>query len=111
MKMKLNLCFLVIVSLVGFAMSDPIHHSSDLAKRQVQENGTSLASLNCNSDSDCNNGHCLDSKVCKCEIGFVNHDGKACSYEQKSKTTAFLFSLLLGNFGADWFYLSTGIHL
>ena len=50
--------------------------------------------------------HCVNS-VCQCDKGWYTRDDDApCSYEQKSKLVAFLLSFFLGNFGADWFYLS-----
>ena len=111
--MKFSLCLAIIaVGLLGSASSDPIQHNSDLAKKQVEETFLKAVKtaeiVKCNSDAECNNGQCSDQKECECNLGFVNYNGKACSYEQKNKITAFLLSLFLGNFGADWFYLSQG---
>lgn len=111
--MKFNLCLSIIaIGLVGLAVSDPIQHSSDLARKQVEETFKDVVKaveIKCNTNSECNNGQCGDNKVCQCNLGFVNYDDKACSYEQKNKVTAFLLSLFLGNFGADWFYLAQGL--
>lgn len=60
--------------------------------------------VKCSDNSECGHGVCAN-KVCQCNEGFTSKD-KACDYEQKSKTSAFLLSLFLGNFGADWFYLA-----
>ena len=71
----------------------------------------------CKSQGDCGEGVCkfglkLEKNktvdVCECSEGWINFDGKACSYELKSKLTAFLLSFFLGLLGADWFYLSQG---
>jgi len=59
----------------------------------------------CSTDADCGHGQC-SAETCQCNLGFTNFGGQACSYEQKNKVTAFLLSLFLGNFGADWFYLA-----
>lgn len=56
----------------------------------------------------CGNGACTISGVCQCNDAWVDRDGAACSYEQKSKLTAFLLSFFAGGVGADWFYLARG---
>ena len=63
--------------------------------------------LFCSADRDCAapNGQCL-SNECVCSRGFVIVDRTGCTYEQKSKLTAFLLSFFVGFFGVDWFYLS-----
>lgn len=61
----------------------------------------------CANDKDCNYGKCQNN-TCKCDEGYITHsisEGE-CSYEQKEKLTAFLLSFLIGNTGADWFYLA-----
>jgi hypothetical protein len=55
--------------------------------------------------SMCNNGTCI-SNVCYCLPGFTSFNNTICMYQQKDKLTAFLISLLIGQLGADWFYLS-----
>lgn len=79
---------------------------------QIQENITQVE-FTCTDQKDCNNhGVCINGTVCQCETGWT--EGKyatelslgPCSYKQSTKKSAFLFSLLLGFFGADWFYLS-----
>ena len=67
----------------------------------------------CSNDRDCNqHGVCINATVCQCNAGWIEgKDGNGvslgpCSYEQSTKKSAFLFSLFLGVFGADWFYLS-----
>jgi len=72
----------------------------------------------CKSQGECGEGTCkfglqkdaegTKHNVCECADGWINHDGKPCSYELKSKLTAFLLSFFLGLLGADWFYLSQG---
>ncbi len=62
-----------------------------------------LYSKDCPPHSQCVSGEC------QCVRGWTTwKDGVPCSYEQKSKLAAFVLSFLLGNFGADWFYLSQG---
>ena len=114
--MKFSLCFMVmIVSLVGLAMSDPIEQNSANKTEQVNtndikktQNAIDETKQSCKSDTECNHGICNDRNLCECTTGYVNFDGRACSYEQKSKLKTFLLSVFLGNFGADWFYLATG---
>jgi len=59
----------------------------------------------CEADNECHFGRCRDNS-CICDEGYASTDEKPCSYKQKSKTSAFLLSLTLGNFGADWFFLA-----
>ena len=63
----------------------------------------------CNFSDDCpSHSQCLGS-VCECATGWTTqNDSDICTYEQKSKWTAFLLSFFVGNFGVDWFYLSCG---
>jgi hypothetical protein len=66
----------------------------------------------CKKTGDCGEGTC-DENVCKCTEGWTDfdgkkYDGKPCSYEMKSKWTAFIYSFFLGLFGADYFYLARG---
>ena len=42
---------------------------------------------------------------CQCEETYISLE-KPCDYKQKRQLVAFLLSLFLGPFGADWFYLS-----
>lgn len=67
------------------------------------------AKLLCSADRDCAtpNGQCL-SNECVCSRGWLIVDRSGCTYEQKSKLTAFLLSFFVGIFGVDWFYLSVG---
>jgi hypothetical protein len=63
-------------------------------------------------NQDCNgHGSGTNSTGCLCDRGWItvgdsNDTAKACSYRQRSKTTAFVLSFILGSAGADWFYLS-----
>lgn len=45
---------------------------------------------------------------CKCDECYINYDGNHCSYKKKSQLITFLLSFLIGEFGADWFYLARG---
>lgn len=68
----------------------------------------------CTDNSDCNfpKGTCKEYtdtlSVCVCKDGFTNKNDDPCTYKQKDKVAAFLLSLFLGEFGADWFYLARG---
>jgi len=73
--------------------------------------------IQCNSQGDCGDGTCeigfkwnetLTINRCVCDDGFIHYEDQPCSYEKKSKLTAFLISFFLGEFGGDWFYLSDG---
>ena len=79
---------------------------------QLEEKITEIE-ITCINETDCNNhGVCINGTVCQCEPGWTESKNAAgvplgpCSYKQSTKKSAFLFSLLLGFFGADWFYLS-----
>lgn len=60
-----------------------------------------------NSVADCNyNGFCGTHNQCRCFSNYVTHDSATgCNYHQKSRLTAFLLELFLGEFGAGWFFL------
>lgn len=65
----------------------------------------------CHLDAECGNGKCINSTICECSRGWITNEKDIgttapCNYEQRSKKTAFFLSLFLGEFGADWFYLS-----
>jgi hypothetical protein len=69
----------------------------------------------CFIETDCHgHGKChSDRSGCDCERGWASPDNgtdtnKYCTYQQKTKKTAFFVSLFTGYFGADWFYLSRG---
>ncbi|UJR24666.1 hypothetical protein I4U23_006039 [Adineta vaga] len=63
--------------------------------------------LICSNDINCGspNGQCILNE-CICTKGWIINDQSGCTYQQKSKLTAFLLSFFLGFFGIDWFYLS-----
>ena len=63
--------------------------------------------LICSIDNNCAypNGQCILNQ-CICSKGWIIIDQSGCTYQQKSKLTAFLLSFFVGIFGADWFYLS-----
>jgi hypothetical protein len=66
----------------------------------------------CLNDLECGHGKCANETAsCICDRGYTTHGnitGKIgqCNYDRRSKLKAFLFSLLAGEFGVDWFYLS-----
>lgn len=79
-------------------------------KNNITKTGILLSDpQNCQYSGDCpEHSECVNGK-CKCVRGWdTGKDGVFCSYEKKSKLTAFLLSFLIGNFGADWFYLAQG---
>jgi len=43
--------------------------------------------------------------ICKCDHHYITVKS-VCDYKQRSQLAAFLLSLFLGKFGADWFYLA-----
>jgi len=62
----------------------------------------------CSDDNDCGLGYCRG-YMCQCYRGYMTwYYMDACTYQQRSKLTAFLLSFFLGIFGIDWFYLSRG---
>ena len=62
-----------------------------------------LSNENCRSSTS----ECLLNQ-CTCRKGWIEYPDEQtfCSYQLKTKLTAFLLSLFLGFFGVDWFYLS-----
>ena len=48
--------------------------------------------------------------VCVCDKYYITLDDSEvfCNYNLKNRVTAFVLSFFLGEFGADWFYLSDG---
>lgn len=63
----------------------------------------------CKTDLECNHGICSSSiSRCVCKHSYIDFKNTTCIYKQKSKLVTFLLSLVLGPFGADWFYLSNG---
>ena len=81
---------------------------------------TFAKSTTCENQSDCNNGRCVPKEEvingevqtvhkCECDKRYTDdQDGTPCVVEMKNKVTALLLSLIVGSFGADWFYLSKG---
>ena len=47
----------------------------------------------------------LTESICKCDHHYITVKS-VCDYKQRSQLAAFLLSLFLGKFGADWFYLA-----
>ncbi|CAF1460990.1 unnamed protein product [Adineta steineri] len=68
-----------------------------------------IVSQSCITDYDCGeHGVCRD-YVCECDEGYITwKDADICSYKQKTKLEAFLYSFFLGSAGVDWFILSRG---
>lgn len=77
---------------------------------------TCATSLTCNNNADCNyQGQCLvqpgtNVTFCKCDREYATLDNNSttqqCLYARKSQLTAFLLSLLLGEFGSAFFYIN-----
>lgn len=69
----------------------------------------SLTKFVCLSNANCAypNGQCV-SNECICSRGWIVRDQTGCTYQLKSKLTAFLLSFFVGILGIDWFYLSVG---
>jgi hypothetical protein len=66
--------------------------------------------IDCRSSEHCmHHGSCNAARTaCICNDGYLTHDppaGKQCNYERKSQKTAFLYSLFLGLWGVDHFYI------
>lgn len=76
---------------------------------KIFQTQNSSSKLICSSDVNCAfpNGQCLLNQ-CICSKGWIIRDQSGCTYQQKSKLTAFLLSFFVGIFGVDWFYLSVG---
>jgi hypothetical protein len=73
--------------------------------RQLHELEESRPTLDCNRDSDCLNGTCVNS-VCVCTHGYTTYppdSNPQCNYELKRQKTAFFYELFL-SFGAGHFY-------
>eukprot|EP00005_Dracoamoeba_jomungandri_P004716 CAMPEP_0174258482 /NCGR_PEP_ID=MMETSP0439-20130205/7463_1 /TAXON_ID=0 /ORGANISM="Stereomyxa ramosa, Strain Chinc5" /LENGTH=204 /DNA_ID=CAMNT_0015342001 /DNA_START=165 /DNA_END=779 /DNA_ORIENTATION=- len=74
----------------------------DLHRRLDQFVLSDSGGANCSDDAGCNNhGSCRNS-TCFCDDQYAKSD---CRYERKSRLTAFILSLVIGNFGADRYYL------
>ena len=109
-RLAIVLSLLSIISVVSvFGLPSNI---TDQIVHQLEQS-IALNKLPCVEDRDCNNhGACINQTICQCHPGWT--EGKdangaslgPCSYQQSTKKSAFLFSLFLGVFGADWFYLS-----
>lgn len=62
----------------------------------------------CTDDLQCGYGYC-HAYSCQCYRGYITwYYMDICSYEQRSKSTAFLVSFFVGYLGVDWFVLSRG---
>lgn len=113
--MQLNSIFVLILLFFSFheyiraVPVQPTKSSLSDNNNSSRRSGLSSGSKTCSYSSDCPSHSQCVSGVCECVKGWTTwKDGVPCSYEQKSKLTAFILSFLLGNFGADWFYLSQG---
>ncbi len=84
--MKLLMLFLLIIKCQSQNLSSKLICSTN---------------LNCGSP----NGECILNQ-CICSRGWIIIDQSGCTYQLKSKLTAFLLSFFVGVFGVDWFYLS-----
>ncbi|CAF0930692.1 unnamed protein product [Rotaria sordida] len=62
----------------------------------------------CSDDSECGLGFC-QAYICQCYYGYITwHFMETCTYQQRTKLTAFLVSFFVGTLGIDWFVLSRG---
>lgn len=62
----------------------------------------------CQDDSECGRGYC-EAYMCQCYRGYISwYFMETCSYEQRTKLSAFLVSFFVGILGIDWFLLSRG---
>jgi hypothetical protein len=62
----------------------------------------------CYEDNECGLGFCR-AYMCECYPGYITwYFMETCSYEQRTKLTAFLVSFFVGTLGIDWFVLSRG---
>ena len=71
----------------------------------------------CLDNSYCgSHGFCTENGYCDCLEPYISisttskysNGEDTCNYKAKRKLNTFLFSFLLGEFGADWFYLCEG---
>ena len=62
----------------------------------------------CTEDDECGHGYCR-AHFSRCFRGYMTrHYMHVCEYNQREKSTAFLLSFFVGQFGVHWFYLSRG---
>lgn len=83
--------------------------------QNTTNNTTNFASTtSCLFDLDCEHGECKQIKSranpngtfqCVCDKGYVKYGTSICNYKQRKQLAAFLLSIFLGWFGADWFYI------
>lgn len=60
----------------------------------------------CAIDSDCGHHGSCNGGECHCDDGYTTHgDGPVCGYQQKSRLTALLLQIFVGQWGAGEFYL------
>jgi len=65
-----------------------------------------VSAQTCNNTEDCSNNGLCSNNQCHCFSGYITHESVVgCNYRQKSRLTAFMLELFLGEFGAGWFYL------
>ncbi len=68
--------------------------------------GVLVNAQTCNNTDDCSNHGLCSNNQCHCFSGYITHESIiGCNYRQKSRLTAFLLELFLGEIGAGWFYL------
>ncbi|CAF1173986.1 unnamed protein product [Adineta ricciae] len=107
MKLVYFNILILLVYFYGQVCSKPTVRNETIQNKHGNSTERLLKSRICYNDGDCSAHEQCRDRVCICVDGWVTqNEKKPCSYEQKSKWTAFLLSLFVGSFGADWFYLS-----
>lgn len=102
------------ISIVGIAYSvHTVYQENELPTKQMTNKITNAINGTCTTDEECGYGLCDFVRFkCTCDDKYVHVDGWNntiyCNYKTKSKVTGFILSLLLGELGIDWFYVSCG---
>jgi hypothetical protein len=107
-----NMRHLIFIFIVNFTLLTILGHSHFVPERnQVRSGQLSVPSRWgrwCSIDAECGRGFC-QGYMCQCYRGFITwRYMEVCSYQQRTKLTAFLVSFFVGIFGIDWFVLSQG---
>ncbi|CAF1031620.1 unnamed protein product [Rotaria magnacalcarata] len=110
--MRMTIYFTVLVNVVFLAFATS-GRKSHFVPRPGNVHLGSLAQARrwgrwCTYDNECGFGFC-QAYMCQCYYGYITwHFMETCSYQQRSKLTAFLLSFFVGTLGIDWFFLSRG---
>jgi len=100
------LCIILSISIVGSSTpavvevedSPADQVAAQLLRRDTSGGGFCNATVTC---GDSSQGSCVNGS-CVCTKGWANPN---CSYDRKSRLTAFLLAFFVGHYGADRFYL------